>query len=303
MDRANEWSRTKGAPSGAYQLGFGAEGRLGRARVQVSPCLLTGRPESARSRLADCVSVTWLWGVIAGTLVGIVVTALVKPLTEYANKLSEALWGFDPVYVHVERDQRLIWANYPPWLSFAYAFPDGLPTEPRPAISFDAWQWAHRNGGFDLGLSMMQVTIQARSDVSIVIEDVLIRNTRTDRRAKVGVLFAAAGGAEVDPRRLDVDLDAFDPPVVDFIWAPNEEPGPVPALQLGTGQVERFHIWVKADASWNEWHIHLPLLVNGRRIDKFIGSARKPFVTVGWSAVEQTSRAETHGTWSDNGDI
>lgn len=246
---------------------------------------------------------TWLWGTIGGTLIGIVVTALVRPLTELVNRFSDLLWGSDPVYVHVERDQRLVWANTPPWLSFAYTFPHGLPTEAPPSVSFDAWEWAHRNGGVDMGLTMLQVTIQARSDVSVVIEDVLIRNKRTTATAVAGVLFAAAGGASLEPRRLDVDLDGFDPPIVDFRFRSDGEPGSVPALQLGAGQVERFHVWVKAAHGWNEWHIHMPLLVNGRRIDRFIGTAREPFVTVGWDVPQMTYAPDADGNWLEYGNL
>lgn len=240
----------------------------------------------------------WLWGAVGGTLVGIVVSGLARPLTNVVNWLSEMIYGIDPIYVHVERDQQLVWANSPPWLSFAYAFRDGLPSEPLPPVMFDAWAWARRNGGVDMGLTMLQVTIQAKTDVSIVIEDVLIRNNRTDTRAAAGVILPAPGGADLNPRRLDVDLDEWDPPIVEFRLTPEEEPGPVPALQLGAGQVERFHIWVKADRGWNEWHIHMPLLVNGKRHDEFVGNARRPYVTAGWDVPAKTYRlAAADGGW------
>lgn len=247
---------------------------------------------------------TWLWTTILGTLLGIVVTALVRPLTDVANKMSDLVWGANkPLYVHIERDQQLIWANTPPWLSFAYAFPGGLPSEPAPSSSFDAWQWAHRNGGVDMGLSMLQVTIHARSDVSVVIEDVLVRTKRTDRTPEAGVLFAAAGGAELDPRRLDVDLDASDPPIVEFRFRPNDDPGPVPALQLAAGQIERFHVWVKADHGWHEWYMHLPLLVNGKRDDHFIGTREKPFILAGWDTPRMTYALDGDAKWAEYGNL
>lgn len=148
---------------------------------------------------------------------------------------------------------------------------------------------------------MLQVTIQARAAASVVIEDVLVRSKRRDRPTLAGALFPAAGGADLNPRRLDVDLDAWDPPIVEFRLAPSSQPGPAPALFLGAGDVERFHIWVRASRGWNEWYLELPLLVDGRRQVERIGSPEKPMTIVGWEVPKAIYEPAPGGGWVNTG--
>ena len=238
----------------------------------------------------------WLLGVLCGAVVAILVAAVVKPVSDRLAEVSDRLWGAPALFVHVEHDPRLIWANMPPWVGFAYCFEDGLPLEPPPSVAFDSWQWARRNGGVNMGISVLQVTLQARSGVSVVIEDVLARNVRRNKSGGVGVVFPA-GGASLCPRRFDVDLDAWSPPIVEFRVGADADPIPAPSFQLAPGETERFHIWVRARHGWNDWSVQLPLLVNGRRQYQDIGTEAKPFTTVGSDVPTASYMPGRDGTW------
>ncbi|MGW0231743.1 hypothetical protein ACWDWO_25835 [Actinopolymorpha singaporensis] len=128
-------------------------------------------------------------------------------------------------------------------------------------------------------MTKLQVTIQAKKDVSVVIENVRVRNRRTLIPKGVSV-WCPAGGAELRARRFSVDLDEFRSPTVYFVGANDEIEAP-PALTLAAGEIERFHVWVRASSGWNEWVLELPLLVEGRRVSVPIKDGRKRFVTVG----------------------
>ena len=239
---------------------------------------------------------TWLLGAIGGAVLALLVAALVKPVTDRIAEVSDRLWGAPALFVHVEHDPRLIWANMPPWVGFAYWFPDRLPQALPPPVAFDTWQWARRNGGIDVGVTVIQVTLQARSGASVVIEDVLARRFRRETTGGVGVVIPA-GGADMSPRRFEVDLDSWDPPIVEFREGPEGDPIPAPSFQLAPGQTERFHIWVRAKRGGYDWFLELPLLVNGERQTQTIGTRAKPFTTVGWDVPPTSYMPGPDGTW------
>lgn len=82
------------------------------------------------------------------------------------------------------------------------------------------------------------------------------------------------------PRRFDVELDGFDVPTVAF----HDEgltDSHMAGFSLAKGEAERFHIWAYAGGSQLvEWSLELPLIVNGKRSVKSLGT----FVTVGRDA-------------------
>ena len=233
-------------------------------------------------RSAILGTMEWLWSGLTGFALGAVGAPLVEPWSRMIARLGRRISKERPVDVHLEWDQAIIWAGYPPWLSFSYFIPGGLPREPAPESGLDWCRWANRAGGFDLRLSMLKVTIVARTASTVVLETPLIEQDTEPLPEGVGVLWPAPGGADVSPRRYDVRLDwgATTPMIV---FRNEHSPSPVaPSWKLGPGDVEQLQIWAWAeDALLHRWTMKLPLLIDGRRTMVSVSKNGEPFVTVG----------------------
>lgn len=163
----------------------------------------------------------------------------------------------------------------------ATSSPGGLPDEPPPTDGSEWSRWAYRAGGYDLQLTMLRVTIVARTETTVVIDTPIISQTATPPPQGVGVLRPAAGGAEIDPRRYHVQLEGGGKPMVILMDRESASVLP-PSWRLGTADVEQFHIWATSnDDLMHTWTMQLPLLVDGRRILHDVSRDGQPFVTVG----------------------
>lgn len=248
--------------------------------------------------------------IIAGALVGVVAGSLIRPFlspwSRRAERAGEVVAGDDPVDLLVDTDQAVIWAGAPPWVGFSYYFAGGLPEEDPPEVGFDWSRWAYKHGGIDATMTMLQVTIQARLNATVVLDAPIIRII--ERRSVSGGVIGTfgAGGADLTPRHFRVDLDTFDPPIVEYR---NEEFEVVasPAFKLGSGDAERFHVWAYATRSeLVEWSLELPVIINGhRRTLPIHGPTDFSFRTLGHSSgVEEVlsyggawqPREEEHGS-------
>ena len=217
-------------------------------------------------------------GLLAGAA-GTIALSLLGPVNRLAERVSLQMFRESPVDVLVDSDQAVIWSGAPPWVGASYFFEGDVPTSEPPAACFDWSKWVKVNGGYDSAETQLLVTIQARLDVSVVVDPPIVRVT--DRRDASGVIATCpAGGASLTPRRFDVELDSFDVPTVAF----HEEgltDSHMAGFSLTKGGAERFHIWANASGAQRiEWTLQLPLIVNGRRWIKNLGS----FVTVGREA-------------------
>jgi hypothetical protein len=227
----------------------------------------------------------WLWAALAGCVV-VVVTGFNGPLRRCAERVGRKVFREKPVDVRVDWDQANIWAGYLPWVGFANYFPGDLPAEEPPQDGKQWSRWADHNGGYDLRLTMLVVTVVARTDVTVVLETPRVKAVRKDVPEGVGVLWSPAGGGNISPRRYDIDLSADDSPRVYYHGnegaRPEREPQPAPSWKLAAGDVEKLHIWATAeDDKMYEWTMELPLLVDGRRVLIPVDRDGKPFITVG----------------------
>lgn len=221
-----------------------------------------------------------MWGTLAGFLLGAVAAPMVEPWTRKLQRLGRSVAQEQAIDVHVESDQAAIWAGCPPWLSFAYYFPDKVPDEPPPESGFGWSGWAYRHGAHDLMWTMLRVTIVAKTDATVVVEAPIVSQRITDVPPGVGVLYPAPGGADVNPRRYQIDLDFGVRAYAHFL--DELEAHPAPSWKLTKGDVEQLTIWARSrDDKLQEWTLDLPLLVDGRRQTVSLDTGRKPFVTVG----------------------
>jgi hypothetical protein len=116
------------------------------------------------------------------------------------------------------------------------------------------------------------------------------------------ILTRGTGGADLEPRRFEIDFDWGQEPVVTWIKRGGESGGP-PAMKLSAGDVEQFHVWAKAkqrgEAVWHEWSIDLHLLVEGKKAMHRIDNGGPPFVTVSPGDLPHKLNAAGTQNWVD----
>lgn len=234
----------------------------------------------------------FLVGLLAGAL-GTIILAFLGPIRRLAERISRTLVKESPIDVLVDRDQAVIWAGAPPWVGASYFFEGDLPESTPPPACFDWSKWVESNQGYDYGESQLLVTIQAKLDVSVVVDPPIVRVI--GRREANGVIATCpAGGASLTPRRFDVELDGFDVPTVAF----NDEGltnSRMAGFSLTKDDVEQIHIWARTDGSQLvEWSLEMPLIVNGKRSMKNLGT----FITVGSQTSHREFHRNTDGGWS-----
>lgn len=223
---------------------------------------------------------------LVGAALGVVGSSIVAPFLapwgRKAERAGQIVAAEQPLDVLVETDQAIVWAGAPPWVGFSYYFSNGLPDEAPPTVGFDWSRWAYKHGGIDVGITMVQLTIQARQRANVVLDAPVVRIVAREDVAGGTVGTYGAGGADLHPRHFRVDLDMFDPPSVEYL---NEDYEPVrnPAFKLTEGEVERFQIWAYATGDLLiEWTLELPIIVNGSRQEIAVdGPTGLSFATVG----------------------
>ncbi len=228
----------------------------------------------------------WILPLAASFFCGAILGPLVEPWSVAVRKAGRRIEDRPPCDIHVESDQAVIWAGHPPWLSFACYVPGDVPDERPPEDGRDWPAWATQAGGYDLGLTMLRVTIVADRDVTVVLDQPVVQQAVEPVPQGTGFLRPAAGGAEISPRRFNVDLGAGPNPLVIFHQRGTRQTGrPAPSWTLGKGDVEQFHIWATADDDLlHEWTLVLPVLVDGKRLMYDVTAERggQPFKLVGW---------------------
>jgi len=222
-------------------------------------------------------------GFVLGLLSGVALSfllAFTEPVQRLVKRKGRTVFREDPVDVHVQTDQAVIWAGLPPWISGRYFFDDALPKATPPDACVDWTKWSREHGGRPCGEFELMITIQAKLDVAVVVDTPIVRVVTRREVDGVTATCVAVGGPSVSPRRFQVSLDASDPPDIVF----NDEgmePGTLAGFSLTKGEVERFHIWANATGQHElEWSLELPMIVNGDEVRMDLGT----FVAVGGGA-------------------
>jgi hypothetical protein len=210
----------------------------------------------------------------------------------------------DPLIVHVENDPSIIWNGEPDWMPLSVYIDDPIRIAGINGGSRDEWvEQARAANAVDAEQTFLSITLQARVDAAVVVESVRVI-THSRRPVLRGmILTRPTGGADLQPRRIEIDFD-WNPDAPVITWCgPGSEPGRPIALKLPAGDIERFHIWAKAfgsdKAEWCEWSLELLLLVEGKRVKHLVDNNGAPFVTV--SPGELPRRFNVPGTaeWRD----
>lgn len=245
-------------------------------------------------------------GAILGVVIGTPLGALVRPHIAWLEKRSRRTWNVDPLIQHCERDPSIIWAGTPDWIGETVYIDDPLRVKGPIPPNRDAWStWVRSHNAFDAYRTTLKVTLQARVEAAVVIENILVHVHRAVPVTRGAILARGTGGASVQPRRFSIDLDWGSPPVVTWHGQDESSPRP-PALKLAAGDVEVFHVWAEAKQPiWYEWAFELVLLVEGKRVRRLIKQDDGSwFVTVGGDGLDMWMNYSGSTEWqrSQNGD-
>ncbi|MFF8387456.1 hypothetical protein ACF053_28010 [Streptomyces kanasensis] len=224
-------------------------------------------------------------------LLTLLVTAVFHPLASRLSTVSRRITRIKPLTVHVETDPSLVWAGFPNWVPAFVWLPDP-PTGTPPEHPTDWYAWARARGGADAAQTVLKVTVTARELASVVIECPKLRHEfePLDDPPAGCVACCPTGGAAVTPRRIQVDLGLGTTTWVDDGGSPI---GPV-TLTLSPGETEQFLVFVHAHSGRNEWHLELPVLVDGKRQMIPLRDKGERFVTYGPEGFDEYR-------WSDGG--
>jgi hypothetical protein len=103
------------------------------------------------------------------------------------------------------------------------------------------------------------------------------------------------GGADVSPRRAEVQLSGFNPPT--FSWVDESgEAIAAPTFSLSDSEAEMLHIWAYVEDEWVEWTAELLVVVDGHRQTIAVNDGGRPFVTTG------SRGALSQHMWASGGD-
>jgi hypothetical protein len=185
----------------------------------------------------------------------------------------------DPLVVHVETDPSVIWAGMPPWIGAGFLVPPDADVASPPAHCPDWRSWIHERGGVDESLTQLRVTLTARKDLTAVVDGLRVRVRERRPVPAWRSITCPAGGADISPRRAEVRLSDFDPPIVS--WVDEGAPIHVPTFSLTAGETEMLHVWAYAGDEWVEWTAELLAIVDGQRKVIEISEGGHPFVTTG----------------------
>lgn len=208
-----------------------------------------------------------------------------------------------PLIMHVETDPSVIWANMPPWIGAGFLVPPDADISSPPKHCPDWRRWVRALGGVDQGVTNIRVTLTARRDLLVVVDAIRVKVHERRPVPPWRAITCAVGGADITPRRGEINLSMFDPPLVDWIDDGGDPTG-MPTFSLSAGAAEILHLWATVDEEWVEWTAQLMVIVDGHRQVVEIADDGKPFVTTGSAgATSHHMRVAGGDTWDPGLDL
>ncbi|WP_285183988.1 hypothetical protein [Rhodococcus sp. MEB032] len=216
-------------------------------------------------------------GWLTSSIIAAVITVVVG--TILTVKFWQPIWRTisrqHPVYVHVETDPAVLFANAEyDWITFSQFVPLQLPEIPPPPGGFatEMGAWAANLGGFPARHCNYGVTLTAREGRHVVVSAFRVQAKAVDLPSG-SVVTKGVGGASMEFRRIQIDLHT------QHARASYVEMGGTPGspfeFQLAPGESAKFNLLVDASTDEHvdmyEWWGNLDLLVDGKRRTLRIG--------------------------------
>lgn len=227
-----------------------------------------------------------MWGEIGTFVLGLAsgfAVAFLEPVNRWMGRAGRRVSNDRGLQVHVEDDPAVIWAGMPDWIGFHYFFPGQVPDEPPPASPRDWRKWAYERGGYDLRQSTVRLTLIGTAPVTVVIETPIVSVSQADLPRGDRVVHPV-GGAEVQPRAFDVDLDTFGPenPLVRLVDNGGEPLSGPMSWSITHNEVEQILMQVRSQApALYHWTARIPVIIDGTRQYLHVDNGGDPFVFAG----------------------
>jgi hypothetical protein len=228
---------------------------------------------------------------LLGAVIGFVINEV---LARGVRNLDRRRARGDPLIVHVETDPSVIWAGMPPWIGAGFLVPPDADVS-SPPVHCPEWRtWVQARGGVDEASTQLRVTLTARTDLLVVVDGLRVRVWKRQPVPPWRAISCAVGGADISPRRAEIQLSGFDPPT--FSWYDPDDPIQAPTFSLSASEAEMLHVWAHVADEWVEWTAELLVLVEGHRRTVEISDKGRPFVTSG------AAGAASRHIWASGGD-
>lgn len=201
--------------------------------------------------------------------------------------------------MHVETDPSIIWAGMPPWIGAGFLVPPDADVDGPPLHCPDWRAWLKERGGIDERTTQVRVTLTAREELLVVIDAIRVRIHERTAAPQWRQLTCGVGGADISPRRGEIDLSLFDPPAVEWIDEDGQGVG-APTFSLASGEAEMLHLWANvADDQSVAWTAEILAIVDGKRQVVEVSDGGKPFVTAGSAnAISSHMAVSGSGEWN-----
>jgi hypothetical protein len=186
-----------------------------------------------------------------------------------------------------------------PWLEergrFAFIFdrePNALNSGTIPPIAADnpgdAFRWAYANGGIDASTTLVEITVQGRTEAAIVLTDFRVRVIeRRDPLPGYLVRVGEAGGGPLLARLIRFDLDESVPRGETRDQRENaQEPRWSFPLQVSSTDPEYIYLVVAAETCDCSWVAEIDYVQQGEPGTSVVDNGGVPFRTSGASAVQ-----------------
>lgn len=225
---------------------------------------------------------TGLLGLVLGLLIGAVLRPTLDGLTDWSRV------RFKQHGVRLDAERNLALSRvYSPSATTRYYFESEGPVSDPPAQLDDWWHWAHSQGGEDVSVTAVVLTVQSTADVTVVVDppQVLVAS----REIRHGIIRTpeGLGGGQVVPRRFYIELRGEGQIEGRFLdEAENEVEHP--SFKMARGDTERIEVFAFArDDRRYEWRLVVPMIVNGHKVDIRVNE-KSPYVTIGPEGIPKT---------------
>ncbi|MBO7940315.1 hypothetical protein JTP77_030950 [Streptomyces sp. S9] len=217
------------------------------------------------------------YAAVGGAFVMLFLAAFIYPVSKRLEAISRRWYGIQTVSVHVERDPSIVWAGFPNWIAASAWLPKLPPDAPQHPTEWSLW--AKGIGGADAAMTCLKITVTCREMATVVVDPPKLRfeQLTLGEPPKGVVVTCRVGGAAVEPRRIQVNLDTG---TTMWMGADGEHIQAL-SLALDKGETEQFYLFASAAEGRYKWHLDLPILVDGKREIIRIEDDGAPFITYG----------------------